>query len=193
MPGPVLLVHGSTRSGGNTDLLLDAFARGVADAGAHADRLVVRDLSVKPCVGCNRCFGDGRCVQTGDDMAGVYERVDRASAVVVGSPVYFLGLPAPLKAVVDRFQCRWARLHVLDRSPGAERPGAFLATAGAPVHSVFTCPSRCVEALFEVLGVRCRANLFYEGVDERGAVRDHPTALDEARAAGRALAGSLPV
>ena len=187
--GPrILCVHGSPRKGGNTDLLLDRLAQGATDAGAGVEHLYCRDLKILPCTGCGACAVTGECVITGDDMAVVYARFDGADAVAVGAPVYFLGPPAPLKAMIDRFQTRWSRLHVLGRAPERTRPGAVVSTAGTPVHSVFTCFHRVMEAWFEVLGVEGRMNLFFEGVDARGAVRSHPGALDEALAAGERLA-----
>jgi multimeric flavodoxin WrbA len=183
----ILCLHGSPRPGGNTDILLDALAGGAAEAGTQALHLFCRDLEVRPCTGCGACSSSGECVIK-DEMEIVYSAVDQAAAVVVGSPIYFLGTPSIAKRVIDRFQPRWARRHVLGIPPGPARPGALISTAGAPSHSVFGGVQRTVEALFEVVDVSCRANLFYSGIDDRGAIRDHPTALDEASALGRRLA-----
>lgn len=183
----ILCLHGSPRPGGNTDILLDALADGAAEAGIEALHLFCRDLEIRPCTGCGACSNSGECVIR-DEMEIVYSAVDQAAAVVVGSPIYFLGTPSIAKRVIDRFQPRWARRHVLGILPGPARPGALVSTAGAPSHSVFGGVQRTVEALFEVVDVSCRANLFFSGIDDRGAIRDHPTALDEASALGRRLA-----
>ena len=42
------------------------------------------------------------CVQN-DDMPLIYEKMSRADMLVIASPVYFYGLSAQLKAVIDRF------------------------------------------------------------------------------------------
>lgn len=182
----VLCIHGSPRGGGNTDLLLDAFGEGAERRGAEVRHLYVRSLSFRPCNGCGACSETGECVFE-DDMVSVYEAVDRAHVLAVGAPVYFLGLPALLKGLIDRFQCRWSRRYLLDVDPGPERPGAMLSAAGASFHSVFTCAQKSVEAFFDVLGVACRTNLLYENVDDRQAIRSHPVALAEAREAGSSL------
>lgn len=184
---PLLVcLHGSPRPGGNTDLLLEALGEGAAAAGARVQRFHCRTLDVRPCTGCGSCSSTGDCVHV-DEMERVYRAVDEAGALVVGAPVYFLGAPARLKAVIDRCQCRWVRRYVLGSTPENERPGAFLSAAGSPAHSVFTCAQRTVEALFDALGFTCRANLLYENVDEKGAICSHPTALDEARSLGETL------
>ncbi|HSH68902.1 MAG TPA: flavodoxin family protein [Deferrisomatales bacterium] len=187
----VLCLHGSPRAGGNTDLLLEAVASGVNAVGGQPRHLYCRDLDIRPCTGCGACSAIGSCVIR-DDMSTVYAALDEAAAVVIGSPVYFLGVPSLCKGVIDRFQPYWARRHLLGIPPGALRPGALVATAGAPSHSVFSGAQRTVEALFEVVDITCKANLLYEGIDARGAITDHPTALDEAQALGRRLGARPP-
>jgi multimeric flavodoxin WrbA len=55
-------------------------------------------------MGCNACFKNesNSCVQK-DDMPLIYEKMAIADMLVIASPVYFYGLSAQLKAVIDRF------------------------------------------------------------------------------------------
>ncbi|GAB6064791.1 flavodoxin family protein [Deferrisoma palaeochoriense] len=170
----VLFVHGSPRKGGNTDALVGRLEALLAGHPLRAEHLRCSEISVRPCTGCGACGRTGECVLKGDDMPRVYEAADRADALVVASPVYFLGPPAPLKAVIDRFQPYWSRIHLLGRSPPRERVAAVLSTAGAPSHSVFACLHRILDAWFEVLGARAVANLFLEGADEAGSAERDP-------------------
>ena len=122
----ILIISGSPRKGGNTELLAEAFAKGAA-AHHHVEIVSVRDYKVNPCLGCNACFKtngrsseshpssleDGRvvtdegeangiCAQK-DDMSPIYEKMNQADMLVIASPVYFYGISAQLKAVIDRF------------------------------------------------------------------------------------------
>ena len=98
----ILIISGSPRKGGNTELLAEAFAKGAAEH-HHVEIVSVRDYKVNPCLGCNACFKtDGICAQK-DDMAIIYEKMSRADMLVIASPVYFYGISAQLKAVIDRF------------------------------------------------------------------------------------------
>ena len=90
----ILILSGSPRKGGNTELLAEAFAKG-ASAHHHVEIVSVRDYKVNPCLG-------GNCVQK-DDMAAIYEKVNQADMLVIASPVYFYGISAQLKAIIDRF------------------------------------------------------------------------------------------
>ncbi len=99
----ILILSGSPRKGGNTDLLVEAFAKG-ASPRHHVEVISVHDYKVNPCIGCNSCFTreDYKCCQK-DDMQIVYDKMAKAEMLVIASPVYFYGLSAQLKAVIDRF------------------------------------------------------------------------------------------
>ena len=99
----ILILSGSPRRGGNTDLLVEAFVKGASQK-HHVEVVSVHDYKVNPCMGCNACFKNeaNACVQN-DDMSLIYEKMSRADMLVIASPVYFYGLSAQLKAVIDRF------------------------------------------------------------------------------------------
>lgn len=99
----ILVLSGSPRKGGNTDLLVDAFVKG-ASPKHHVEVVSVHDYKINPCMGCNACFHreDHACCQK-DDMQIVYEKMAKAEMLVIASPVYFYGLSAQLKTVIDRF------------------------------------------------------------------------------------------
>ena len=98
----IVVLMGSPRKGGNTDLLASAFAEG-ASAKHEVKVIRVADYKINPCIGCNACFAkeDHSCFQK-DDMAKIYEKLKQADTLVIASPVYFYGLSAQLKALVDR-------------------------------------------------------------------------------------------
>ena len=98
----ILILSGSPRKGGNTDLLVEAFVKGVSQK-HHVEVVSVHDYKVNPCMGCNACFvsKNNTCVQK-DDIPIIYEKMAHADILVIASPVYFYGLSAQLKAVIDR-------------------------------------------------------------------------------------------
>ena len=98
----ILILSGSPWKGGNTDLLVEAFVKGASQK-HHVEVVSVRDYKVNPCMGCNVCFKskDNTCVQK-DDMSMIYEKMAHTDMLVIASPVYFYGLSAQLKAIIDR-------------------------------------------------------------------------------------------
>ena len=97
----ILILSGSPRKGGNTELLAEAFAKGAAErlrVGAsagihhHVEILSVHNYNVNSCLGCNACFKtNGVCAQK-DDMTILYEKMSQADMLVIVSPVYFYGI-----------------------------------------------------------------------------------------------------
>ena len=83
-------------------MLVEAFVKGASQK-HHVEVLSVHDYKVNPCMGCNACFKNESyiCAQK-DDMPLVYEKMAMADMLVIASPVYFYGISAQLKAVIDR-------------------------------------------------------------------------------------------
>lgn len=98
----IVVLMGSVRKGGNTDLLVQAFAEG-AEKNNTVEIISAADYKVNPCIGCNTCFEreGNRCFQE-DDMQEIYEKLKVADVLAIASPVYFYGVSAQLKAIIDR-------------------------------------------------------------------------------------------
>ncbi|MCR5736594.1 MAG: flavodoxin family protein [Eubacterium sp.] len=98
----ILVLTGSVRKNGNTDMLVEAFVKG-AEKNNEVEVISVENTEINPCIGCNTCFTrDGNeCFQK-DDMSIVYEKMKWADVLIIASPVYFYGVSAQLKAIIDR-------------------------------------------------------------------------------------------
>lgn len=98
----ILILTGSPRRNGNTDLLAQSFAKG-AEESNQVEIVSVCDYKVNPCIGCNSCFSreGNRCFQN-DDMTAIYEKLSQADILIIASPVYFYGISSQLKAIIDR-------------------------------------------------------------------------------------------
>ncbi len=106
MSKKVLILSGSPRNGGNSDILCDEFARGAAEAGHKVEKVRVAEKSIGYCRACYACREGGQCVIR-DDMAEVLQKMIDADVLVLASPVYFYSIDAQLKAVIDRTVARW--------------------------------------------------------------------------------------
>ena len=98
----ITVLIGSPRRQGNTALLAEAFARG-AGRDSHVELLHVADYSISPCLGCNACYSsEGHaCVQK-DDMTSICQKLMCTDTLIIASPVYFYGISAHLKTLIDR-------------------------------------------------------------------------------------------
>ena len=98
----IVVLEGSMRKDGNTHALVRSFAEG-ASRNNTVSILTVADLDIVPCTGCNWCYGsEGNRCRIDDDMQLVYEELAQTDVLVIASPVYFYGVSARLKAIVDR-------------------------------------------------------------------------------------------
>lgn len=98
----IIVLAGSPRKDGNTDRLVASFVKG-AGKNNEVEVISVHDYKVNPCIGCNSCFAreGNNCFQN-DDMQQIYKKLSEADILVIASPVYFYGISAQLKTVIDR-------------------------------------------------------------------------------------------
>jgi multimeric flavodoxin WrbA len=184
----ILGIMGSPRLGGNTDLLLDAALNGAESEGVDVEKVIVDKLNISPCREYYGCLKDGNCVIR-DDMDSLYPKLLEADRIIVASPMFFYGVTAQLKAVIDRCQALWARKYVLKQNwPGAGRKGAFIAVGATKGQTLFDGSIATVRYFFKTIGVEYAEELLVRGVDQKGDIQKHPSALEDAFELGRRLA-----
>jgi multimeric flavodoxin WrbA len=186
----VLGIAGSPRRGGNTDLLLEEVMQGAASRGAEVKTIAIDKLKITPCQHCDGCLKGGECV-INDDMQDLYKEVEAADVIVLASPIQFMGVTAPMKAFIDRFQSRWARKYVLKKPPlgdDKKRKGFFISVGGTKLKNLFEPALVMIKTFFRIINVDYAGELVFPGIDEKGAVRQHPDALKQAYETGRKLA-----
>ena len=98
----VLIISGSPRRGGNTDLLCDEFARGAKEAGARVEKLFLGDYDIKFFQEADeRQVGDSADVAK-DDAPMIVRKMLDADIIVLASPVYFMNIDGQMKTLIDR-------------------------------------------------------------------------------------------
>jgi len=188
----VLGLMGSPRLRGNTELLLDEVLKGAQSKGADVEKLILSSFNIKPCLEIYGCRKDGRCVIK-DDFDVLLESVFHADAVILASPIFFYSLPAHTKAFVDRCQSLWVNKYELKRPLPVqkERKGYFVSVGATHGERLFKGVKMTVRYFFDVLDVTYSGELLVRGVDGKGAIKEHPTALQEARAMGERIVRDL--
>lgn len=183
----ILGIMGSPRIRGNTDLLTDAALNGARRVGATVEKILPSSLSIAPCAEYYGCLRDGECVIR-DDMDTLYDKLLTADRIIVASPMFFYGLSAQLKGLIDRCQALWARKYILKQEPpDTGRKGAFIAVGATKGEKLFEGSILTVRFFFKCLGVAYADELLIRGVDKKGEIKDHPTALADAFSLGKKL------
>ena len=98
----IVILMASPNENGSTSILADNFKRGAEQGGHEVEMIDVCKLSISPCIGCIACGYEGDCVLD-DDNAIVRKALLSCDLVVFATPLYYYGMSAQLKAVVDRF------------------------------------------------------------------------------------------
>ncbi len=160
MSKKILILSGSPRKNGNSDLLCEEFAKGAREAGHLVEKVRVAELNIGYCRACYACRGTGRCA-IHDDMADLLQKMIDADVMVLASPVYFYSVDAQLKAVIDRSVARWQE--VKDKElyyimTAADEETASMETTLA----CFRGYADCIEGAKE-MGVVCGTGVYEKG------------------------------
>lgn len=167
----VLFILGSPRKGGNTELLLEPVMQGVIAAGSGCELVRVADLDIHPCLACGGCTETGECVVQ-DDMQQLYKKIDDADRIVVGSPIYFYGVTAQVKAFIDRCQALWSRKYLLGKRLAGKtgRKGYFAGVAATQGEQVFAGAIMTVRYGLDAMDFSYAGELLVRGVDKKGEI-----------------------
>jgi len=147
----VLGLAGSARREGSSDRLLAAALAGARSLGANTTHLVAAEHAVHPCRACDACRITGRCV-IDDEAPPIYDTLQAAHALVMASPVYFSGLPAQLKALIDRGQARYWQWEAAGRPQGTRPALLLLVGARHDTERVLACVRRTLGGWLPIAG-----------------------------------------
>ena len=181
----LLALLASPRTRGNSDLLLETFLEGVGEGGGEYEKVTVSSLTIAPCNECLACENTGECVIR-DDMDRVYPRLLEADKLVVASPIFFYGLPAHFKALIDRCQALWYRRRLMEEGGESFSGGsAFSLLVGATRgKKLFDGALLTLRYFYLALGLTPEGALTYREVEAKGEIAGHHSALEDARRAG---------
>ena len=177
MSKKVLILSGSPRKGGNSDLLCDEFLRGAQESGTQVEKVFLRSKKVAPCNACYYCKNSGGKCAIPDDMAEILDKMQAADVIVMASPVYFYSIGAQMKAVIDRSVARWTNI------PNKEF--YYIMTAAEDSDTVMDCTLECFRGFAACLdGAQEKGVIYGKGVYEAGAIKGLP-AMREAYEMGK--------
>jgi hypothetical protein len=186
----VVAFNGSPRVDGNTDILLGETLGAIQEAGSTITVFRLNDMNLKPCQNCGGCEKTGVCVIE-DDMKEIYTAIRETDRVVVASPIFFFGLSAQTKIMIDRCQALWCEKYLLKKAipegPNSRR-GLLILVGGMKKDIGIQCGDATAKAFFRSISIPVHETISFLGVDRKGAVIDHPTALLDVYRAGQRLA-----
>ena len=176
----VLILSGSPRKGGNSDILCDEFARGARKRGHEVEKVFISEKKIAPCLGCYYCKDHGgKCVYD-DDMAELLQKIIDCNVLVLSSPVYFYAICAQLKIVIDRTVARWTELE--------NKNLYYIMTSADDESDTMDGTLACFHGFAMCInGYEEKGTLYGRGVHEKGEVKNRPELMQIAYEMGESV------
>lgn len=179
----ILGVMGSPRINGNTHVLVSKILEGAKEKGAVTDIILLKDLNIQECDGCHTCWKGNECSKN-DDMNSIYPIIAESDVIIFGTPVYWYGPTALMKAFLDRFvyfNCPENREKIRGKKAVIAVPfeEENLETA-EPLTKMF-------QLSFQYLEIELIKKIIVPGVGEKGDILNKLEILEESYKYGRKI------
>ena len=97
----VLLINGSPRKNGNTQLALEEMNKIFLEEGFETEIVCLGTQDIRGCIACGSCAKTGKCVFD-DIVRELSAKFEQSDGLVIGAPVYYGSANATLMAAVQR-------------------------------------------------------------------------------------------
>ena len=159
----IVVITGSPRKNGNSNTLADSFIKGAQEAGHSVVRFDSAFKNVHPCIACEKCGATGECVFK-DDFAAVKEDILSADVIVFASPIYYFGISAQIRAVIDRFYS------INNKLMGADKKAVLLLSYADTSKQTAQPSISHYEAIINYLGWKNAGSVIASGVWSAGDI-----------------------
>jgi multimeric flavodoxin WrbA len=134
----VTILQGSARKKGNTAKVLSWVVEELEILGHDVESIYLSSKNLKGCLGCAKCKEEPNsigCVQK-DDVPLILEKMVASELVIFSSPLYFWGVTAQLKTIIDRTYSLYTSYHKPGHASLIEgKRQALLITGAGPVEN----------------------------------------------------------
>ncbi len=162
-----LIFFGSPRQNGHTKQMLNLFCHNIEGEYKVIDayKYYHSDKPISPCCDCRHCWHNDTC-SIDDSMSEVYTYLKECNNIVFATPIYFYGIPAPLKIIIDRFQVYWASIKRKDKPTACNKKAVLLMTGGAKAfNSQFDCATTILERVLQDLDALLVGKVLFSNTD----------------------------
>lgn len=177
----VLVITGSPRRNGNTDILAEAFINGAKKAGHKVSRFNAGRKKIKGCMACNKCYSRGTPCVFKDDFNDLAPLIEEADFVAFATPLYFYNFTSQIKAAIDKMYA----LYVGKRKMSG-KGCALLACGETDDIKEFEGIIKTYEIFTKFLEWKNRGEIIVPNVNNKGDIKSN-IALDEALKLGANL------
>ncbi|MCD6413053.1 MAG: flavodoxin family protein [Elusimicrobia bacterium] len=148
---PVAVISVSPRKNGTCDTV----AEKIRTSGKRISVFRLADYKILPCGGCVRCR-TGKCVIK-DDFAKIFKDISPAERFIFISPVYFSGVPAQFKAMIDRCELFWE-----NKIKPVKGGRGWFVLIGEREKNYIACAEKPVKAFFRTVGIKYEKGVYFK-------------------------------
>lgn len=179
----VMALMGSPRKSGYTAKLLGTLLREFPK-GTDIEIVNLYELNPVPCNACGYCKAGNGCSKK--DLEEFFKKFETADVIVFATPIYFMGVPAPMKALIDRFQRYYeARFRRNVKHPiEKRRKAALIVTSGSDGEIGYEVVKHQLLQAFSVLNVELGGAMLARNTDKCGVDK---TDIDKAKSLYRSV------
>lgn len=163
----VLALMGSPRKNGYTAKLLGSLLREFPK-GTDIEIVSLYELNPTPCNACGYCKAGNGCSKK--DLEEFFKKFETADVIIFATPIYFMGVPAPMKALIDRFQRYYeARFRRNVKYPiEKRRKAALIVTSGSDGEIGYEVVKHQLLQAFSVLNIELGGAMLARNTDKCG-------------------------
>ena len=161
----ILVLTGSPRKGGNSDLLADAFIAGANRVGHSVTKYATAEKTIRGCRACNACFSKGKACVFDDDFNELAPLIEQAEVIVFAMPLYWFSFPVQIKAAIDKFYS----FMVAGRKPKIEQ-SVLIACGEDDREAGFGGLARSYQLMAEYMEWKDAGQIIVTSVNEKGDV-----------------------
>lgn len=167
MEKKVVILTGSPRKDGNTDLMAASFAEAAQKSGHSVTMIRTADLNIQGCMACEGCFSQGKPCCYDDDFNNIAPLIEQADVVVFAAPLYFFTFPAQIKRVIDRCYSL-----LIGQRPIQKKECVLLTCGEDTSERAFDGMFRTYDLMADYLQWRDLGKLYVTGVQAAGDIRN---------------------
>lgn len=156
---------GSPRKNGNTSLMSLFLNKNLVEKGISSNITYLTEIKLNPCIDCRRCKKNDLVCMVKDDGNKMYNLLDNADVIVFGTPIYWFGPTAQMKALLDRL-----RPYYVNRKLEGKKAAIILPAASGMPDCDLTI--RMFKRIFKALGIEFLRVITSEVYDAGDVVND---------------------
>ncbi len=179
----ILVLTGSPRKGGNSDLLAEAFMKGAISSGHTVNKFETAFKSIQGCKACKACWSTETACIFKDGFTELEPLLEKADLIVFATPLYWFGMSSQLKAAIDRF---YAYMRDNCRRPLKATESVLLACGNDKDPEIFDGLIGTYRGMANYLKLTDRGIIAVTNVDEIGDIKK-TDALKQAEDLGKKI------